>query len=54
MGIQLTEEQKFWLRIIGYTGGTLIMCYALYHWFAAIIGKEVATALIKAGVVAIA
>lgn len=54
MGIKLTDEQMFWLQIAGYIGGTLVVTYALYKWFAVMIGKEVAAALIKAGVVVIA
>lgn len=50
----MTEETKFWLTLAGYVGGTLIITYAAYKWFAIMVGKEVAKALLAAGIVAIA
>ena len=49
MGLGLTK--KDWLILAGYIAGTVVMCYALYRWFAIIVGKEVAKALVSAGVV---
>lgn len=54
MGKYMTEDVKFWLQVLGYLGGTLVLTYAMYKWFAAMIGKEVAAALLRAGIVAIA
>lgn len=51
---ELSEETKFWLLMLGWTGGTLVLCWGLYKWFAVMIGKEVAAALVKAGVILVA
>lgn len=50
----MTEDVKFWLTLCGYVGGTLVVTYALYKWFAIMVGKEMAKALLAAGIVAIA
>ena len=54
MDFKLTEETKFWLQVAGYLGGTLVLTYVAYKWFAIMVGKEVAKALLAAGIVAIA
>lgn len=53
MHFELSDEAKFWLTMLGWTGGTIVLCYWLYRWFAAMIGAEVARALVKAGVIAV-
>lgn len=49
-----SDDVKFWLIMLGYVGGTLVLCGVMYKWFAAMVGKEVAKALLTAGVIAIA
>ena len=51
--MELNDDVKFWLYLIGWTGGTIVLCYYMYKWFAVMVGKEVARALIGAGVVAV-
>lgn len=51
---KLTYEQKCVLAGFGYVAGTVVLCAALYKWFAMMIGKEVAKALVTAGVVVLA
>lgn len=50
----MTENTKFWLTLTGYVGGTLVLTYVMYKMFAVMVGKEVAKALLAAGIVAIA
>ena len=53
MSFELSEDVKFWLLMLGYTGGTLVLCYWMYKWFAAMIGVAVAKELVKAGIIAV-
>jgi len=50
---ELSYEAKAWLQIIGWTGGTIVLCWAMYRWFAGLIGKAIVKELIKAGVIAV-
>lgn len=51
--MKLSYEAKTWLGIIGYTGGTIVLCWVMYRWFAAMVGRAVVKELIKAGVIAV-
>ena len=49
----LSQEAKAWAIIIGYAGVTIGVCYFVYKWYAALIGKAVVKELLKAGVIAV-
>lgn len=51
---ELSETTKMWLWTLGYTGVAIIVTAVAYKVFAKMIGVEVAKALVKAGIVAIA
>lgn len=51
---ELSETAKMWAWAVGYTGVAIVVTAVCYHVFAKMIGVEVAKALVKAGVVAIA
>lgn len=53
MSFELSDDVKFWLTMLGYTGGTIVLCLWMYKWFAKMIGVAVAKELVKAGVVAV-
>ena len=53
MDFEISEDVKFWLLMLGYTGGTLVLCYWMYKWFARMIGTAVVKELVKAGVIAV-
>lgn len=53
MNFEISEDVKFWLLMLGYTGGTLVLCYWMYKWFAGMIGAAVVKELVKAGVIAV-
>lgn len=51
---ELSDTGKVWLWTLGYTGVAIVVTAVAYKIFAKMIGIEVAKALVKAGVVAIA
>lgn len=51
---ELSESTKMWLWTLGYTGVAIIVTAVAYKFFARMVGLEVAKALVKAGVVAVA
>lgn len=49
----LSDEAKLVAWSIGYVGICVGICYVLYKWLAAMVGKAVVTELIKAGVITV-
>ncbi len=49
----LDDNIKMTLYAIGYVGACLALSYAMYKVFAAMVGKAVASELIKAGIVTV-
>lgn len=49
----LNDNVKLTLYAIGYVGACLALSYAMYKVFAAMVGKAVASELIKAGIVTV-
>lgn len=49
----LSDEAKIWAMWIGYLGVCIGVSYLMYKAFAVMVGKAVATELIKAGVIAV-
>jgi len=49
----LSDEARYWAIIIGYVGACIGLTYLMYKAFAVMVGKAVATELIKAGVIAV-
>lgn len=49
----LSDEAKVWAMWIGYLGVCVGVSYLMYKAFAVMVGKAVATELVKAGVVAV-
>lgn len=52
--IKLSDEAKFWVVLLGYTGVAIGVTYLMYLGFAKMIGREIAKELLKAGIIAIA
>ncbi len=49
----LSDQAKYWAIVIGYVGACIGLTYLMYKCFAAMVGKAVATELVKAGVIAV-
>ncbi len=49
----LSDNAKMVAFSIGYAGACIGICYVLYKWLAAMVGKAIVTELIKAGVVTV-
>lgn len=49
----LSENAKMIAWCIGYTGACIGICYLMYKWLAAMVGKAIVAELIKAGIVTV-
>lgn len=49
----LSDNAKMIAFSIGYAGVCIGICYVLYKWLAAMVGKAIVAELIKAGVVTV-
>lgn len=49
----LSENAKMIAFSIGYAGACIGICYVLYKWLAAMVGKAIVAELIKAGVITV-
>lgn len=49
----LSDDAKAWAFWIGYLGVCIGISYIMYKAFAVMVGKAVATELVKAGVIAV-
>lgn len=49
----LSEDAKMVAFSIGYVGACVCVCYVMYKWLAALVGKAIVAELIKAGVVTV-
>lgn len=50
---ELSDNAKLVAWSIGYVGVCVGICYVMYKWLAAMVGKAVVAELIKAGVVTV-
>lgn len=49
----LSENAKMIAWCIGYTGACIGICYLMYKWLTAMVGKAIVAELIKAGIVTV-